>query len=195
MPINSNDIRVQKTIIRDESKAFRQNLSVDEKLRLDRKIANRLLNLWYFREIDLLLTYVSNSIEVDTKFIIQQALAQGKHVAVPRCVNGTRYLEFYLINSLQELEKGSFGLLEPPENIYNKLTDFSGALCIVPALAFDSNGFRLGFGKGYYDRFLSNSNFKTIGMCYDSCIFNELPHGKFDRKVSMIVTESRIIDL
>jgi 5-formyltetrahydrofolate cyclo-ligase len=195
MPINNNDIRVQKTLIRDESKAFRQNLSFDEKQRLDRKIANRLLNLWYFREVDLLLTYVSNSIEVDTKFIIQQALAQGKRVAVPRCVDGTRNLEFYLINSLEVLATGSFGLLEPPVNTCEKLTDFSGALCIVPALAFDPNGYRLGFGKGYYDRFLSNSNFKTIGICYDNCIFNELPHGKYDRKVNMIVTESRIIDL
>ena len=195
MPINNNDIRVQKTLIRDESKAFRQNLSFDEKQRLDRKIENRLLNLWYFREVDLLLTYVSNSIEVDTKFIIQQALAQGKHVAVPRCVAGTRNLEFYLINSLEVLATGSFGLLEPPVNTCEKLTDFSGALCIVPALAFDPNGYRLGFGKGYYDRFLSNSNFKTIGICYDSCIFNELPHGKYDKKVNMIVTESRIVDI
>lgn len=195
MPINNNDIRAQKTLLRNESKVFRSTLTDDEKYRLDRKIANRLLNLWYFRENDLLLTYVSNQIEVDTKFVIQQAFEQNKRVAVPRCLEGTRNMDFYLIKSLNDLSKGSFGILEPSEAQCEKLTDFSGGICIVPALAFDPNGFRLGFGKGYYDRFLSNTHVKTVGICYDGCIFEELPHGKYDRKVSMIVTESRIIDL
>ncbi|MEI6578196.1 MAG: 5-formyltetrahydrofolate cyclo-ligase [Eubacteriales bacterium] len=194
MPVNNNDIRIQKTLLRKESKAFRANLSDDEKQRLDRKIANRFLNLWYFRENELLLTFVSNSIEVDTKFIIQQALEQGKRVAVPRCIDGTRNMVFYLINSFDDLSPRSFDILEPSEEKCEQLTDYSGGLCIVPALVFDTNGFRLGFGKGYYDRFLSNSNVKTVGICYDGCISNELPHGKYDKKVSMIVTESRIID-
>jgi 5-formyltetrahydrofolate cyclo-ligase len=195
MPENNSDIRVQKNLIREKSKSFRKILSSEEKLRLDRKIANRLLNLWNFRGNKLLITYVSNSIEVDTKFIIRQAIEQGKRVAVPRCIEGTRNMEFYLINSLNDLLAGSFGILEPSDKLCEKLVDLSEGLCIVPALAFDSNGFRLGFGKGYYDRFLSNTNISTVGICYDGCVFEELPHGKFDRKVDMIVTESRIIDI
>lgn len=193
MPVNGYDIRFQKTLIRNKSKQLRTDMPVHEKQRLDNKIANRLLNIWYFREAELLLTYVSNSIEVDTLFIIQQAINQGKQVAVPRCVEGTRNLDFFLINSLNDLEKGSFGILEPNENKCEKLTDTAGGLSIVPALAFDKNGFRLGFGKGYYDRFLSNKKIKTVGICYDFCLFDEIPRGKYDKKIDMLVTESKII--
>lgn len=195
MPINYNDIRELKNRIRDESKLFRENLSVDKKLRLDQKIANKLLNLWYFRERELILTYVSNQIEIDTSFIINKSLEQGKKVAVPRCINGTSNMDFYIIETFEELSAGSFGILEPADCIGKKVLDYESGLCIVPALSFDENGFRLGFGKGYYDRFLSNVNVNTVGLCYDDCIYEKLPHGRYDKKVDMIVTESRIIEI
>lgn len=195
MPINGNDIRVQKAEIRDQSKLLRNSLSSDDKHRLDQKIANRLLNLWYFREAELLLSYVSNSIEVDSRFIIRQALDQGKLVAVPRCVEGTRNIDFYIIKSLDELSEGSFGIYEPSENKINKLMNFSNCICIVPALSFDLNGYRIGYGKGYYDRFFSKKSLITIGICYDACVYKDLPHGKYDKKIDIIVTESRIINL
>ncbi len=195
MPLNGNDIRIQKNLIRENLKQLRNCLTIAEKQRLDTKIANRFLNLWQYRESGLILAYVSNSIEVDTKFIIEQALIQGKRVAVPKCVVGTRKLEYYLIDSLEALEKGSFGILEPCESKCEKLLNYSGGLVIVPALSFDKNGFRLGFGKGYYDRFLSNSELKTVGICYDCCLMDDLPKGKYDRNVNMVITESKILYL
>lgn len=196
MPMKSyKDIRVQKNIFREKSKGYRESLSTEEKRRLDQKISNRFLNLWYFRDSDLLMIYVSTLIEVDTNAIILRALESGKRVAVPYCIAGTRNIDFYLINSLDDLELGSFGVLEPVLEKCKKLEDFDGALCIVPALSYDVGGYRLGFGKGYFDRFLSNVDIRKIGICYDSCVFDEVPRGRYDKKVDMIVTESRIIDL
>jgi 5-formyltetrahydrofolate cyclo-ligase len=189
------DIRVQKNIFREKSKDYREKLTIEEKSRLDQKIANRFLNLWHFRECELLMTYVSNSIEVDTKFIIKQAFERSKRVAVPLCIGGTRNIDFYLINSLDDLSAGTFGVLEPSAETCEKLTDFEKALCIVPALSYDIGGYRLGFGKGYFDRFLTDVDIRTIGICYDACLFDEVPRGRYDKKVNMIVTESRIIDL
>lgn len=196
MPMKSyKDIRVQKNIFRDKSKKYRENLTPDEKLRLDKKISNRFLNLWYFRDCKLLMTYVSTPIEVDTTAILLQALESGKRVAVPYCITGTRNIDYYLITSLEDLAAGSFGVMEPIVEKCKKLETFDGALCIVPALSYDISGYRLGFGKGYFDRFLTNMDIKKIGICYDSCVFDEVPRGRYDKKVNMIVTESQIIDL
>lgn len=194
MSVLSNDIRIEKNALRDRSKAFRASLSPKEKKRLDSKIANRLLNLWHFRDTSLILTYVSNPIEVDTHRIINQCFAQKKTVAVPRCVAGTRDMDFFVIRGFDDLERGSYGLLEPIPFRCEKLLSADESLCIVPALLFDESGYRLGFGKGYYDRFLAQFPSKTIGICYDACVEERLPHGKYDRRVHAVVTESRMID-
>ncbi|MDR1628906.1 MAG: 5-formyltetrahydrofolate cyclo-ligase, partial [Oscillospiraceae bacterium] len=137
---------------------------------------------------------VSTAIEVDTHAIIREALERGKTVAVPRCVDGTRDMDFFVIRSLHELEKGSFGVMEPNPETCEKLPDYQRGLCIVPALAFDKEGFRLGYGKGYYDRFLSLFKGETLGLCYADCFSEKpLPHGKYDKRVSLVITENTIL--
>lgn len=189
----TNDIRLVKRTIRDEVKSRRLAVSEEEKQRLDLKIANRFLNLWCYRECALLLAFVSNRYEIDTALIIQHALTHGKRVAVPRCVKEAPEIDFYSIKSMNDLEPGSYGIPEPSLEKCEKTDEFSEGLCIVPALAFDRNGYRLGFGKGYYDRFLMRFQEKTVGICYDDDIFDNLPHGKYDRKVNLTVTQSRIL--
>lgn len=188
-----NDIRPLKNKIRERCKKIRSEMSEPQKQRLDRKITAKLLNMWQYRDADIIFTYVSTDIEVDTREIIKRALLDGKTVAVPKCVDGTRLMDFYVIKSLGELESGAFGVLEPIPNKCEKITDFSKGLCIVPALAFDRSGYRLGYGKGYYDRFLSNFCGETLGLCYNACIKDGLPHGKYDRRVDKIITQSNII--
>ena len=115
---------------------------------MDRQITDRICSLYQYREAQTLLCYVSKPIEVDTIPLIQRALADGKQVACPRCVEGTRQMEFYRIHSLEDLEKRTFGVLEPKVPGCEKLTDFTGSLCIVPALMYDLKGYRLGYGGG-----------------------------------------------
>jgi len=115
------DIRVLKNRLREKSKSYRESLNPTEKEKLDRKITNRFLNLWQYRDAQLILIYVSTEIEVDTHAIILNALSKGKKVAVPRCVEGTRNIEFYLINSLDELHPGTFDVPEPDPESSEKL--------------------------------------------------------------------------
>lgn len=188
------DIRVQKNLLREKSKSYREGLNPVEKEKLDKKITNRFLNLWQYRDAGLILIYVSTDIEVDTHAIILNALSKGKKVAVPRCLEGTRKIDFYLINSLDDLLPGTFDVPEPDPQTSEKLSDFNGALCVVPALVYDSAGYRIGFGKGYFDRFLTATNVNTIGITYDACLFDIVPRGKYDKRVNMIITESKILD-
>ena len=190
MPIG--DIRALKMRLREEYRAKRTALTEEDKRRRDERIAKTVRSLWQYRDNDLLLTYVSTPIEVDTRIIIETALQDGKTVAVPRCVPQTRNMEFYRIHSLEELESGSFGVLEPLPNKDNLVEDFSRGLCLVPAFCYDFLGYRLGYGKGYYDRFLSGFGGNMIGLCYSDCIRHRLPHGRFDRAVELIVTEKFI---
>lgn len=188
-----NDIRPLKQKLRAESKLYRNEFSNNEKAELDSKISDRLFNTWQYKNCEVLLAYVSTEIEVDTREIISRALADGKRVAVPRCIDNTRLMDFYFIKDFDDLESGYMGVLEPVPEKCEKMTDFSKGLCIVPALMFDLYGYRLGYGKGYYDRFLSNFCGETLGICYNRCIREKLPHGKFDKCVEKIITQSRII--
>lgn len=195
MRMTGNDIRPFKQHLRAECKEKRRALSETEKARLDRKITNKFLNLFQYREAQTLLCYVSTEIEVDTFQILRRALEDGKTVAVPRCVDGTREMDFYILTDLKQLSVGAFGVLEPNSAKCEKLTDLSDGLCVVPALCYDLNGFRLGYGKGYYDRFLSRFAGNTVGLVYENCLCGSLPHGKFDRRIEKIVTENRVINI
>ena len=187
MPLE--DIRPIKSELRDRYKALRRNMEPSFKESCDATIAKRVAGLWQYAKNRRLFTYVSTAIEVDTRRIIERALADGKAVAVPRCVPGTRTMEFYTISGLQELRPGSFGVLEPEPNPKNLWTDFSEGLCLVPALCYDWRGFRLGYGKGYYDRFLAGFEGNMVGLCYSECVRHKLPHGRYDRPVELLVTE------
>lgn len=183
------DIRPIKSQLREKYREMRLALTPEEKAQKDASIAERITRLWQYRQNDVLLSYVSTPIEVDTKAIIMRALQDGKKVAVPRCVAGTRAMDFYFIDSLDELQSGTFGVLEPPANPEKLFTDFSKGVCLVPAFSYDWNGYRLGYGKGYYDRFLSKFGGNIIGICYSECIRKYLPHGRYDRAVELLVTD------
>lgn len=171
---------------------FRRNLAPERKAAFDAQILKRILALPEFSCADLICTYVSKALEVDTSGLIAAALAAGKRVAVPRCIPGTREMVFREIASCSDLVPGDFGLLEPdPERC--PAAELSGrTFCAVPGFSFDEEGFRLGYGKGYYDRFLSVFRGFSAGLCYSGCVRKSLPRGRFDRKVNAFVTERYI---
>ena len=142
-----------------------------------------------YQQAELVLTYVSTAIEVDTRALIERALADGKRVAVPRCTPGKIDMKFYLIGSLSELEPGAFGVLEPNPEKSRELRRYDRSVCILPGLGFDLQGYRLGYGKGYYDRFLARYPGKNVGVCYNICMKTLLPHGRYDKMVDVLVTE------
>ncbi len=186
------DIRVYKANLRQRYRGYREGLDPVEKDELDRSIFERIIRLRQFHEAPLLLTYVSTPIEVDTRRLIEYAVAQGKQVAVPRCVPDSRQMEFYRIDSISMLKPGTFGVLEPAPDPERLVTPGPGSLCVVPGLCFDEYGYRLGYGKGYYDRFLSAYAGVAVGICYAKCLRGRLFHGRYDRPVELLVTERSV---
>lgn len=190
MPVKN--IKEIKTGLRLKYRSLRENLTEGEKLRLDAEIQSRLLSLREYSQADTVFTYISKELEVDTQAIIQAAWANQKRVAVPRCIPGTRDMEFYYIRSWQDVERASFGIMEPVPGRCERVREESRGLCLVPGFSFDVQGFRLGYGGGYYDRFLSRFGGFTVGICYSFCVQWNLPHGYYDRSVDLLVTEKYV---
>lgn len=184
-----NDIRVVKRELRAGFKAARRAMTPEEQADKDRRILDKLTKLPEYQNAGLVLTYVSTAIEVDTRALIGRALADGKRVAVPRCTPGRIDMKFYLIESMDDLSSGAFGVLEPDPEKCRELRRYDHSVCILPGLGFDLQGYRLGYGKGYYDRFLSRYPGKNIGVCYNICMKALLPHGRYDKMVDVLVTE------
>ncbi len=147
-----------------------------------------------YKNADTVLAYWSVGSEVSTRRIIDRALEDKKKVALPKCTDKNGNMVFYYISSLSDLSEGMYGIKEPLTDVIADDFDES-AVCIVPGLSFDKCGYRLGYGKGYYDRFLSRFCGISIGLCYDSCLSEELPTDGFDMKVNYIITNKKIYDL
>lgn len=184
------DIRKYKQRLREQYRKQRAALTPEVKKKKDTAICYQVLQLEEYQQTELLLCFVSLSEEIDTEPLINRALKDGKTVAVPYCVDGTRNLEFYKILSLEDLVPQTFGVREPEPIQENKIVNFDNSLCILPGLAFDRHGYRLGYGGGYYDRFLSNHyTGTTAGIAYQATVRDELIHGRFDVPCDYIITE------
>ena len=193
MSTNTFDIRAYKQKLREKYKLIREGMTPEERRKKDNGILQNLLTTTQYKTCKTLLCYVSTAQEVDTHALIEQALEDGKCVAVPYCIAGTRNMDFYLINSLNELSRRTFGVLEPNPECATKLMSFENSICVLPGLAFDYYGYRLGYGGGYYDRFLSGVYHGiTLGVCYHSCTMPYLRHGHFDMPSLLIVTEQHV---
>ncbi len=186
------DIRREKNAIRGEMKALRRGFSFEEKERRDQEILKRFLRLSAYERAEWIFPFVSTAIEVDTLALIRRSLGDGKRVAVPRCTPGKVEMFFYEICSLDELKPGAFGVLEPRGDESCKIMGDANTLLVLPGLAFDMDGYRLGYGKGYYDRFLSAFPGVKAGVCYTACLKQALPHGRYDKRADYLVTEKFI---
>ena len=185
---------LEKQRLREERLAAREALSEQERSVLDDCITQKLLATSEYAEATTVLTYVSVSSEVSTRMFIECALRDGKTVAVPRCLPG-HCLEFVAIDSLEQLVAAPFNLLEPSRELPALTEDqMSNAICIVPALLVDTKGYRLGYGAGFYDRFLSTYPGKKICLAYQQNLSQTtLPHTAFDVAVDMVITESDVL--
>ena len=187
-------MKEEKRQIRAKYKPLRRALDPAWKQAADEAIRKRVESLPSYQRAACLLCYVSLSDEIDTTVLIRHALDAGKTVCVPVSIEETHTVDFYRIRSLDELRPGTYGVLEPDPGQAEKMTDFPRpAVCVVPGLVFDREGYRLGYGKGYYDRFLQRFGGVKIGVCYQQFVLDLLPHGYFDRPVDWLISnESKI---
>lgn len=187
------EIKSEKNRLREEYKIKRANIEPSEKRILDTKICERFLSLASFRFADTLLMYYPLESEVDVTPIAKAALALGKKVAYPKCDSKNLTMDFYFVGSTDKLISGTYGIKEPSEdnpvyaikneNIHNT------TICLIPAVLYDKKGFRIGYGKGYYDRYLSRFKGAKAGIVYSDFIIDNLPHGRYDLAVDYILSE------
>lgn len=183
-----NGIDREKQALRREFKLRRASLGAAEKLSMDSAITESFLKLDLYRQSGTLLIYYSTDIEVDTHAVVEAALADGKRVALPVCGKDSR-MDFFEIKSTAELAAADFGIFAPPAEESRLVYPSDGALCVVPGLSFDSSGFRLGFGKGFYDRYISRTGVKALGLCYESFVCDRLPQDIYDKRVNALLTD------
>jgi len=186
----------QKEAIWQEMKRRLAALPPAEKSLGTRLMERRLEGLACYFYARRVMCYVGVKFEIDTSPLIARALAAGKEISVPYCLVAERRLLVSALYDLGELERGYFGLLEPrPES----LRPFGPALLdviILPGLAFDLNGYRVGQGGGYYDRLLAEVGPCTVllALAFDFQVYDQLPVESHDRPIHRIITPSRTIN-
>jgi 5-formyltetrahydrofolate cyclo-ligase len=160
------------------------------------KVAEKIIACPEFASAHRIALYAATEGEIDVRAVFEASIAAGKCCVFPRCREGNQ-LEFSQIKQWDELVPGRYGIYEPPESrLPVALSKIS--LALVPGLAFDRNGGRLGRGGGYYDRtFLkpSSSKPKLMGVAHSIQVFDAVPVGQHDRRVDLLVTEATLIQV
>lgn len=181
-----------KKELRKEYKHLRNRLHHFE---YDLSVCELLIESEFYKKSETVLLYASLDDEICIDSVIINALENGKKVALPVCRDSNGNMDFYYINSLNELKTGSFSVREPDTTVCKICADFTNCLCVVPGIAFDKRGYRLGYGKGYYDRFLKNFTFNSVGLCYNELMVENLPNDEFDVPVDYIVTQDKVVSV
>lgn len=178
-----------KKEIRDYIKIKRNELKTEEKNKFDKCIFNKLIESQEYINATNIFIYVSFQGEVDTYEIIKHAFKNHKRVYVPKVISKKFGMKAVEIKDLKDLKVGVCGIYEP-DSFDNAVGENIIELVIVPGVAFDLSGGRVGYGGGFYDRFLKklNPNATKIALAYDFQLINEIVIEEHDIKVDRIIT-------
>jgi 5-formyltetrahydrofolate cyclo-ligase len=174
----------------------RNSLKEEEIIRKSNKIKNNLFSLQEFQKAENILFYVSFNKEVNTQEIIKGLLKEKeKNIIVPFTIKNDLRLHLSELKDFVELEPKTFGILEPKEKYIREFNKDKLDLVIVPGIVFDKKGHRIGYGYGYYDRFLKTikKEIVKIGLAFDFQLIEKIPEEKHDVPLNIIVTENEII--
>ena len=170
----------------------------------DEKICRNILTLKEFAEADTVFCFVSTEEEIDTRLIFKEAWKTGKRVVVPRC-EGKGHMEAYEIHSFSELAEGSYGILEPGKNC-KMISPDEIWFAVVPCLSCSSDGWRLGYGGGFYDRYFSRAEsmraaskendcagkrMVKAAICREQLLEEDICREEHDIRMDIVVTERK----
>jgi len=191
---NFND----KKMLRSEILIKRNKIDIVEKEKMDKKILDKFYDSEYYKKSKHIFIYISYDSEINTKEIIYNALKDNKKIYVPRTEFKTRVMDAVEITSLDNLIESDYGILEPsirePHIDPNELD-----LIVVPGVAFDRNGGRVGYGAGFYDRYFKKisedkrEKVIKLALAYDFQVLEKVPMNEQDIPVSYIITEKEFI--
>ena len=188
----------KKQILRQEILAIRNTMPLLLRQQKSNKILQTVYDIETFKDAEVILTYVDYQSEVMTSSLIARALLEGKKVYCPK-VSGND-MDFYRISSLNDLKEGYKGIREPEagesfidmQNLPDKKT-----LVIMPGVVFDMECHRIGYGKGFYDKFMTQMSengmdFYKIGLAYECQLVDKVPYEAHDISINIVVTENDI---
>jgi 5-formyltetrahydrofolate cyclo-ligase len=182
---------LDKIAFRTEIKSKTAALSGGYLAESDADILKKLLSLPEFVAAPRVFTYISIGREPDTRVLIHRCAELGKAVAVPVVLDTGEMRFVPLETGVEALSPGVFGI-PTPDSDAPALTPRTGDLMVVPALCFDGQGYRLGRGGGYYDRYLAAHPVFSVGLCREALVADAVPRDPWDMRVSCLVTEKRI---
>lgn len=178
-----------KEKLRSTGIAKLKQFSEEEKKGTEKQLHAHLLTSYLWKQAETVGITISQEFEWDTMKIIETGWKQGKTVCVPKCFPATKGMEFYQIDTYEQLEVVYYNLLEPKRSMTKHIPPERMDSLLVPGIIFDRQGYRIGFGGGYYDRFLVKYKNKTASILHSSQLIDTIPKDPFDLPVDHLITE------
>lgn len=173
-----------------KQKLFQQ--STEDRMKNSKFIRNNLFEQPEWQNTSVIGLILSKKFEVDTLEIIKKAWDEGKKVAIPKCIPQGRKMEFYIFTSFEQTEVVYYGLQEPIVEQTEYVQSAQIDTIVVPGLAFSKEGSRLGFGGGYYDRYLSTFHGEILSLVYECQLEENIPMEEHDIVIPKIITEKNV---
>ncbi len=187
-------IAEEKKALRRAMLQLRAEMSADCRHSAEQIITETILRHPAYQQARQIFCYASMPHEVSTDALLSAVLQDGKILGLPVCETQSCTMTFYRLDARSELQEGAYRIPIPPVSQERILLPDADTLMIVPMLAYDAEGYRLGAGGGYYDRYFERYQVRTLGICYADCRQTQLPHDVFDRKLDCCVTEQKTED-
>ncbi|MBE6063382.1 MAG: 5-formyltetrahydrofolate cyclo-ligase [Clostridium butyricum] len=195
-----NEISNKKKYIRRKMLEIRRNMNLEEKNNYDKIIMDMFFRSNYYKEANNIFIYISYDSEINTKYIIERAIKEGKNIYVPRTEFSTKLMNAVRIENFDNLIECKYGILEPKKKEpFINPNDLD--LIVVPGVAFDKNGGRIGYGAGFYDRYFkrinndNNTRIKKLVLAYDFQLIDRVPIDEEDVLIDAVITEKQFVKL
>lgn len=184
---------MDKIAYRKKAMKSLKNLPANDKEQIEQKLIEKLLDASIWKNAKTIGITLAQGFEWKTRPIIEAGWNEGKNICVPKCNPVNKALTFYELDSFEQLEVAFYNLLEPKPELTKKISKNAMELLVVPGILFDKNGYRIGFGGGYYDRFLVNYQHATASLCSTFQLVDQVPHDHYDIRVNHLITENGIL--
>lgn len=191
MQLNTSNI-LNKSVLRNEILNKRKSLSKDKIANTSELLCNKIINHAKYNEANIILAYMAQDGEIDLEVLMKDAISKNKKVYIPKVLR-KHTMEFYRYTNKDDLEISNFGILEPKEKEPLQISETDQILVIVPGVAFDKLGNRIGYGGGFYDSYLaklqdSESSIYTLAPCYNFQLIDFIKSEDFDIPVMEVIT-------
>ncbi|MDO5517647.1 MAG: 5-formyltetrahydrofolate cyclo-ligase [Clostridium sp.] len=193
-----NDISNKKKQIRQDILKIRRGMDIEKKLDCDKSIEEKFFESSFYKQAENIFIYISYDSEINTKSMINRAIKEGKNIYVPRTEFSTKLMNAVKINNFENLIESRYGILEPKKDEpFINPNDLD--LIVVPGVAFDKDGGRIGYGAGYYDRYFkrinkeNKSRITKLALVYDFQIIDKVPSDEEDVSIDAVLTEKQFI--